>query len=123
MEKFFYLEGAYLILAFLILLVTLFIVTRPFMGSFAKKYGFLSVFLVLSIFIFGHFYITTKRMKKVKKAFLQNKEIICENRVLTKGAQSIIIKKDRGWRLEGDFFKSSVYNRDFFLSRCLVYKN
>jgi len=123
MEKFFYLEGAYLILAFLILLVTLFVVTRPFMGSFVKKYGFMSVFLVLSIFIFGHYYITTKRMDEVRVAFLQNKEIICENRVITKGAQSIIIKKDRGWRLEGDFLKSPAFSRDFFLARCLIYKN
>ncbi len=55
--KFFYLEGAYLILAGLILLVTLFVTTRPFMSKDAPKKGLLTVggvgiFINNSIFIF-----------------------------------------------------------------------
>ena len=122
MEKFFYLEGAYLILALMILLVTFFIVTRPFMGEFAKKYGLITVATILGIFILGHYYVTINRMEEVKKAFKQDKEIICENRVIRKGAQSIIIRKKEGWKLEGDFFKSPNYVRDFFVARCIIYK-
>ncbi len=123
MSKFFYLEGAYLILGLVILLVTLFVVTRPFMGRFAKRYGLIIVFLFLAILISGHYYITLNRMKEVKRAFLEGKEIICENRVNRQASQSIIIQKDRsGWRVEGDFFKSPLFNRDFFLSRCVIYK-
>ncbi len=122
MEKFLYLEGAYLILSAIILLVTLFVVTRPFMGRFAKRYGLLLVTFVLGLGIIAHYIVTINRMQEVKKAFENGKEVICESRLLTKAAQSIIIRKKEGWRIEDDFFKSPNFERDFFLARCIIYK-
>ena len=122
MEKFLYLEGAYIILSVIILLVTLFVVTRPFMGKFAKRYGLLLVTGVLSVGIISHYIVTTKRMEEVRNAFKQGRDIICESRLIRKGAQSIIIRKEEEWRIEGDFFKSPNFERDFFLARCIIYK-
>jgi len=121
MKEFFILEGAYLILAFLILLVTLFVTTRPFMSKSAPKKGLLSVGLVLAFFIAMHFYLTINRIDSVKQAFLDGKKVICESRANTKAAQSIIIKKDFGWSLKGDYFTSPEYERDFHLARCILY--
>ncbi len=121
MKEFFILEGAYLILAFLILLVTLFVTTRPFMSKKAPKKGLISVGLVLAFFIFLHFYLTTNRINSVKKAFLNGEKIICESRANTKAAQSIIIKKDFGWSIKGDYFISPNYIRDFHIARCIIY--
>ena len=121
MKEFFILEGAYLILAFLILLVTLFVTTRPFMSKTAPKRGLISVSLILAIFIGMHYYITTNRMKSVKEAFLSGKKVICESRANTKVAQSLIIHKDYDWELKGDYFTSKNYERDFHLARCIVY--
>jgi len=122
MNKFLYLEGGYLILGSIVLLVTLFVVTRPFMGKNAKKYGFSGVFLFLSFAIGAHYIITTNRMQEVKEAFLNNKKVICESRMIRKGAQSIIIQKSTGWRLDGDFFVSKAYVRPFFTARCIKYE-
>ncbi len=119
--KFFYLEGAYLILAVLILLVTLFVTTRPFMSKNAPKKGLIVVGSIITILIITHFYITVSRMEEVKEAFKQGKSILCESRMLRKMAQSIEIKKGlAGWRLEGDNFVSPAYNRVFYTARCIV---
>ena len=121
MKEFFVLEGAYLILAFFILLITIFVTTRPFMGKSAPKIGIISVSLILAFFIGMHYYITTNRIKSVKDAFLNGEKVICESRANTKAAQSIIIKKEFGWSLKGDYFTSPNYERDFHLSRCIIY--
>ena len=119
--KFFYLEGAYLILAGIILLVTLFVTTRPFMSSSAPKKGLVSVGLVLALFIGAHFWITTSRMAEVKKAFEEGKPVLCESRMLRKMAQSIEIRKGvAGWKVEGDNFVSPQYTRPFHTARCIV---
>ena len=122
MRNFFYLEGAYIILAFIILAITLFITTRPFMSKDAPKKGLSIVGLFLALFIGAHYYITTQRIKQVKKAFLEGKPILCENRLYTKGAQFVTIKKDFGFLLKGDFFSSPSYTRPFFAARCIVEK-
>ncbi len=120
-EKFFYLEGAYLILAGIILLVTLFVTTRPFMSPGAPKKGLLGVGLVLALFIGVHFWITTSRIAEVKAAFLAGKPVLCESRMLRKMAQSIEIRKGvAGWRIEGDDFISPQYTRPFHTARCIV---
>ncbi len=121
MKEFFILEGAYLILALFILIITIFITTRPFMSKNAPKKGILYVGFVLFFFISSHYYITTKRIKEVKKAFYNGKKVICENRLYTKGAQSIIIKKEFGWSIKDDYFTSPNFERDFHLARCIVY--
>lgn len=122
MHTFFYLEGGYLILAAVILAVTLFVTTRPFMGPGAVKKGLGGVGLVLAVLIGAHYYVTTKRMAEVKAAFLSGQKVICESRMVRKGAQSLIIERSRGWELDGDNFVSPVYVRPFFSARCILYK-
>jgi len=122
MQTFFYLEGGYLILAAVVLAVTLFVTTRPFMGKGAVKKGLIGVGSVLAVAIGAHFYVTTARMAEVRHAFLQGERIICESRMLRKGAQSVILSRANGWELDGDYFRSPVYVRPFFTARCLVYK-
>ncbi|WP_457594745.1 hypothetical protein [Hydrogenimonas sp.] len=122
MQNFFYLEGGYLILGFIVLLVTLFVTTRPFMGKGAVKKGLGGVGLVLALLIGGHYWVTTKRMAEVKEAFERGEKIICENRVIRKGAQSIILSKKLGWKLNGEYFVSEAYSRPFFTARCIVYE-
>ena len=120
MKNFFYLEGAYLILGVMILLVTLFVGTRPFMSKGAAKRGLLWVTLVLAIFIGAHYKMTTNRMAEVKVAFENDKPIICESRMQRKVAQTVNIQKSKEWSLEGDNFISPNYVRPFFIARCIV---
>ncbi len=122
MQKFFYLEGGYLILAFAILLVTFFVTTRPFMGKGAVKKGVGSVAAILAFAIGTHYFVTTNRMAEVREAFNRGEKIICESRMIRKGAQSIILSKNLGWKLEGDYFISDVYSRPFFTARCIIYE-
>lgn len=121
MANFFYIEGGYLILAAIILAVTLFVTTRPFMRPGALKKGMVGVGAVLAFFIGAHYVVTTKRMAEVKRAFDDGKQIICENRAYRKGAQSLIIEKSRGWELVGDNFVSPAFSRPFFTARCILY--
>ena len=119
--KFFYLEGAYLILAGIILLITLFVTTRPFMSKDAPKKGLTWVSIILVIFIGAHFYVTTSRIAEVKSAFKRGETVVCESRMLRKMAQSIRIKKGiADWRIEGDNFVSPHYTRPFHMARCIV---
>jgi len=120
MKNFFYLEGAYLILAAIILLITLFVSTRPFMSKGAVKKGLFWVTLVLAIAIGGHYSVTTKRMEEVKEAFAKNQVILCESRARRKVAQSVIVQKSKDWSLENDNFVSPYYSRPFFSARCIV---
>ncbi len=122
MKTFLYLEGGYLILAALILLVTLFVTTRPFMAKGAVKKGMIGVSVILALGIGAHYIVTMKRMQSVKSAFEKGEPIICESRLIRKGAQSIILRKSLGWRLQGDYFVSDAYARPFFSARCIVYK-
>ena len=120
MQKFFILEGGYLILGFIIILVTLFVTTRPFMAKGAVKKGMIGVVLVLALFIGSHFLITTNRMAAVKSAFEDDQIIICESRMERKAAQSVMIQKSNEWSMEGDNFVSPNYTRPFYSARCIV---
>lgn len=122
MQKFFYLEGGYLILAAVILIITLFVTTRPFMGKGAVKKGVGGVALLLTLAIGAHYWVTTSRMAEVREAFERGEKIICESRMVRKGAQSIILSKNLGWKLEGDYFISDAYSRPFFTARCIIYE-
>jgi len=76
MQKFFILEGGYLLIGLFILGVTLFVSTRPFMPRGSYKKGLSIVGFVLAILIGAHFYVTTSRMAEVRNAFEQDKPIL-----------------------------------------------
>jgi len=122
LKNFFYLEGAYLILAGIILLVTLFVTTRPFMSPAAPRKGMTIVAIVLALFIGAHYWITTSRIASVKTAFSAGKPVLCESRMLRKMAQSVEIRKGTAarWHIEGDNFISPEYTRPFHIARCIV---
>ncbi len=120
LKNFFYLEGGYLILGGIVLLITLFVGTRPFMSKGAAKRGLMWVSLVIAIMIGLHYNMTMNRMAEVKIAFEKDLEIICESRMVRKVAPYVMVKKSREWRLEGDNFVSPNYTRPFFSARCIV---
>lgn len=120
MKNFFFLEGAYLILGGIILLVTLFVGTRPFMTKGAWKKGLFWVTVVLAVMIGAHYSITMNRMAEVKAAFEKDQEILCESRMQRKVAQTVTIQKSNDWALEKDNFVSPNYSRPFFAARCIV---
>jgi len=78
--------------------------------------------LVVALFVGGHYYMTTSRMSSVKVAFTQNKQILCESRILRKAAQSVVVQQSKGWELDGDLFRSPLYVRPFHAARCIVAK-
>ncbi len=119
--KFLELEGAYIIIAVFIFLIGAVVTTRPFMSKNAFKKGMPILFGVLASLILLHYYVTTSRMGDVKTAFYDNKTVICESRENRKGAQSILISKEKGWRLEEDVFFNDQYTRGFHSARCLVH--
>jgi len=120
LKNFFFLEGGYLILGAIVLLITLFVGTRPFMAKGAAKRGLMWVSLVIAIMIGLHYNMTMNRMAEVKIAFEKDMEIICESRMVRKVAPYVMVKKSREWRLEGDNFVSPNYERPFFSARCIV---
>lgn len=120
MEQFLRLEGAYLILGGVILLITLFVGTRPFMPQGSAKKGLMWVMLVLVVMIALHYRMTIGRMDEVKEAFAQDKVILCESRMLRKVAQTVRVQRSNDWKLEGENFTSPHYQRAFFTARCIV---
>jgi predicted membrane chloride channel (bestrophin family) len=120
MNKFLELEGGYLVIALIILLVTLFVGSRPMFKKGSALKALLVVGMVLAVFIGLHHKVTTDRMDEVKEAFSEGKVIICESRMQRKVAQSVDISKSREWILEGDVFTSPNYSRPFHTARCLV---
>lgn len=119
MELFFKLEFGYLAIALFILGVTLFVTTRTFMGKNLWKKAVLIVTLVLSFFILAHYFVTVNRINKVETAFNNGEKVICENKVVRKVSQSVIIEKSNEWSLENHLFSSPNYDRDFFSARCI----
>ncbi len=120
MKNFLFLEGAYLILGGITLLITLFVTTRPFMAKGAVKRGLFWVTLVISIMIGLHHHFTVQRMQEVQIAFEKDLVILCESRMQRKVAQSVSIQKSNNWSLENDNFSSPNYSRPFFSARCIV---
>jgi len=120
MEKFLELEGGYLFIALVVLAVTLFVTTRPFMSKGSLKKGMIGVGLFLALAIGMHYRVTSNRMFEVKEAFNTGKTIICESRAQRRAAQSVDISKANEWQLDGDLFRSPHYNRPFHSARCLV---
>ena len=120
MNKFFILEGGYLALSLFIILITIYVTTRPFISKNAFKQGIIGVSSVLSIAIASHYTITTNRMDAVKNAFEKDLPILCESRMQTKVSQFVTIQKSKEWSMEEDNFVSPNYQRAFFSARCIV---
>ncbi len=119
--KFLELEAAYLVIGAFIMVVTLFVTTRPFVGKNAFKIGVPFVFCALAFFIGLHYYVTTERMAGVKERFDNGMPVICENKIQRKAAKSIIIRKKLGWSLEEDIFTNPKYARGFHTARCIKF--
>jgi hypothetical protein len=92
------------------------------MSRQAPRKGITGVLLVSALLIGGHYAMTTSRMDDVRKAFRADKPVLCESRMLRKAAQSVVIQKSKGWRLEKDTFVSPAFVRPFHLARCIVAK-
>jgi len=122
MQQFFELEAAYLVIGAVVLLITLFVSTRPFMSPTAPRNGLLGVLLVIVLMIGGHYYMTTSRMADARAAFAQDKQLLCESRMLRKVAQSVVVQRSKGWELRGDLLVSPLYVRPFHVARCIVAK-
>ena len=120
MNKFLELEGGYLVIGLLILLITLFVGSRPMFKRGSAPKALVVVGTVLAILIGLHHKVTTDRMEGVKQAFLEGKVIICESRMRRKVAQSVDVEKAREWLLEGDVFTSPHYSRPFHTARCII---
>ncbi len=122
MQQFFELEAAYLVIGVIVLLITWFVSTRPFMSPTAPRNGLLGALLVIVLMIGGHYYMTTSRMADVRAAFAQDKQLLCESRMLRKVAQSVVVQRSKGWELKGELFVSPLYTRPFHTARCIVAK-
>ncbi len=121
--NFFQLEAGYLTIALFVLAVTAYVTTRPFMGKHAFRNGMVTVSLFMAVMIGAHYYLTTERMRGIEKAFEEGKEILCESRENRKAAQSVLVSKKLGWRLEEGLFSHPEYSRPFHSARCIVKKN
>jgi hypothetical protein len=120
MQKFFILEGGYLVIAMFVLAIALFVSTRPFMPKGAYKKGLGITGFILAVFVGGHYYVTTNRMAEVRHAFDADKPILCESRMRRKVAQSVTVQKSKEWSMEEDLFISPNYSRPFHSARCIV---
>ncbi len=121
LKLFFELEIAYIVIGIFVLIVTAFVTTRDFVPRVAFKRGMIGIGSIICIMILAHYFITTKRMAGVKEIFNEGGTIICENKMQLTISRSVLVSKELGWRLEGDFFASDSYVRTFHTARCVDY--
>ena len=121
MPLFLELEIVYIVIGVFFLIVTAFVTTRSFMPKVAFMRGMISVFTIFAVMITAHYFFTTKRMDGVKEIFNEGGTIICENKMQRTISRSVLIAKELEWRLEGDYFKSDNFMRDFHTARCVDY--
>lgn len=121
MELFFELEVVYIVIGIFFLIVTAFVTTRHFMPKSAFKIGMSSVFMLFTVMILAHYFVTTKRMDGVKEIFNKGGTIICENKMHRTISRSVLISKELQWQLAGDYFVSENHVRDFHTARCVDY--
>lgn len=121
MELFFKLEAGYLGIALFVLIITLIVTTRSFIkkGVWKKSLGIM--FIIMSIFIGLHYFITISRIHEVEATFNNGGKIICENRAVRKVSQSLVIEKSNDWILKNHILSSENYSREFFTARCIKY--
>jgi len=121
MGLFLELEAGYLAIGLFVLIVTIFVSTRPFISKGVWKKSVPIVFFILSGFILAHYFVTTNRITVVETTFNSGGKVICESRMLRKVAQSIIIEKENDWNLKEHMFTSPSMERGFFSARCIKY--
>jgi len=121
MPLFLELEIVYIVIGVFFLVVTAVVTTRSFMPKVAFMRGMISVFTIFAVMITAHYFFTTKRMDGVKEIFNEGGTIICENKMQRTISRSVLIAKELEWRLEGDYFKSDNFMRDFHTARCVDY--
>lgn len=119
MMLFLQLEGGYLAIAAFFLIVSLIVSTRKFVKKNLWKKSLPLVAGVLACFIFAHYYVTKTRIIEVENSFKRGEKIVCENRVVRKISQSVIIEKSNEWTLKEHLFSSPNYSRKFFSARCI----
>ena len=119
MELFLKLEAGYLGIGLFALVITLIVTTRSFVAKNIWKKSLIIMSIIIGIFIGLHYLVTTNRIYEVEKTFNEGKKVICENRVIRKISQSVIIEKSNDWTLENHMLSSPNYNRDFFTARCI----
>jgi len=122
MELFFELEIVYIVIGIFFLVVTAVVTTRSFMPKVAFMRGMVGVFIIFAIMIAAHYSFTTKRMDGVKEVFNEGGTIICENKMRRTISRSVLISKELEWKLEGNYFVSDNYIRDFHTARCVDYE-
>jgi len=126
MERFFQLEGGYLLIGLFALGVAIFVGTRPFVGN-GKAWKKTVPFILITItgFVGTHFVATTSRISDAKEQFNSGGSVICESKAVRKVAQTIIInpKSSQNWSIIGDEFHSPEFSRNFQIARCLEYDN
>ncbi len=122
MQEFLKLEAAYLVMGLVALLIAWFVSTRPFMSKEAPVKGLIGTLIVVVLLVGGHYAMTTHRMASVRAAFAQDRPLLCESRMLRKAAQSVVVQRSKGWRLEGNLLRSPHYVRPFHAARCIVQK-
>lgn len=122
MENFFILEGGLLTVSAFLLAIIAFTSTRSFVYQGTFKKAFSGAFIFLSLVIALHYTQTVDRMETVKKEFENGKIIVCDNKGdLTLGRSVLIDKSRYGWQIDGHFFVSAEYPRNFHISRCVVH--
>ncbi len=121
MDRFFELEIPYIVIMLFFLAVTAFVTTRDFMPRVAFKRGILGIFGIFAIMIGIHYYVTNARMEGVKEIFNKGETVICENKMRRTISQSVLVSKELGWHIDGDYFKNPDYVRDFHTARCVDY--
>ena len=120
MRLFFELEAGNLTIALFFLAIAIIVATRPFVEAKVKRFILLTVVAVFTILIAGHYIVTTGRIAEVREAFDAGRDVECESRLNRKAAQSVVVNKKLGWRLEGELFTHPRYTRPFHAARCIV---
>ena len=121
MELFLELEAVYLVIGAFIMTITAVVTTRDFVPKVAFKRGMFGVGGALVLMIGFHYNMTTSRMEGVKEIFNAGETVICENKMRRTISRSVLLSKDKGWRIEDDKFKKDGYERDFHTSRCIEF--
>ena len=121
MELFFKLEAGYLAIALFVLIVTLIVTTRSFVRNGVWKKSLGIMFVIMSILIGLHYFVTMSRINEVETTFNNGGKVICENRAIRKVSQSLVIEKSNDWVLENHMLSSKNYSREFFTARCIKY--